>query len=54
MELGIVWLLRAAWVAGILPIIVVFLPFPRLDWFCGILLGICEEREDLEIVFSSK
>ncbi|KAL0534854.1 hypothetical protein IC582_029151 [Cucumis melo] len=48
MELGIVWLLRAAWVAGILPIIVAFLPFSKLNWFRGILLRFAKRGKILQ------
>ncbi|KAE8707121.1 Polyprenol reductase 1 [Hibiscus syriacus] len=36
---GLIWLLRAAWIAGILPVFIASLPTPRLNFFHSILLG---------------
>ncbi|KAL4366955.1 hypothetical protein GQ457_05G012510 [Hibiscus cannabinus] len=36
---ALIWLLRAAWIAGILPVLVASLPSPRLNSFHTLLLG---------------
>ncbi|XP_021668219.2 polyprenol reductase 2 isoform X2 [Hevea brasiliensis] len=38
MEIGLVGLLRAAWIAGILPIVIASLPYSRLGLFHGLVL----------------
>lgn len=48
MELGIDCLLRAAWIAVALPILVAFLPFSSLDWFRGVLLGFARRGKILQ------
>ncbi|KFK40072.1 hypothetical protein AALP_AA3G326600 [Arabis alpina] len=39
MELGIVWLVRAAWIAAILPMVIAFIPISKLTSFHQLLLG---------------
>ncbi|CAN0890455.1 Polyprenol reductase 2 [Linum grandiflorum] len=39
MEFGIVGMLEAAWVASILPMLIASLPFSKLGWFNGLVLG---------------
>ncbi|GMY05614.1 polyprenol reductase 2 [Fagus crenata] len=39
MEVGLVGLLRAAWIAGTLPILIAYVPSSRLSWFRDAILG---------------
>lgn len=38
MEIGLVGMLRAAWMAGIMPIVIASLPYSRLGLFHGVVL----------------
>ncbi|KAM7482672.1 hypothetical protein LguiB_007255 [Lonicera macranthoides] len=48
MELGIVVLLRAAWTAGILPIIIAEIPFPQCNSFKEVLLGFAKRGKIMQ------
>ncbi|XP_022971054.1 polyprenol reductase 2-like [Cucurbita maxima] len=48
MEIGIVWLLRAAWIAGILPILLALLPFSRLSWYRRTILEFAKRGKILQ------
>lgn len=39
MDVPLVQLLRVAWIAGTLPIIIASIPIPMLSWLRGTLLG---------------
>lgn len=39
MELGIVWLVRAAWIGAILPMVIAFIPTSKLSSFHQLVLG---------------
>lgn len=48
MELGIVVLLRAAWTAGILPVIIAEIPFPQCNLFKEVLLGFAKRGKIMQ------
>ncbi|KAF8406516.1 hypothetical protein HHK36_008605 [Tetracentron sinense] len=48
MELGLVELLRAAWIAGTLPILVASIPSSRLNSFHGALLGFAKRGKTMQ------
>ncbi|PKI54772.1 hypothetical protein CRG98_024874 [Punica granatum] len=48
MEVGVVGLLRVAWVAGILPLVIASLPFSSLDRFHGVLSGFASRGKTMQ------
>ncbi|CAK9162046.1 unnamed protein product [Ilex paraguariensis] len=48
MQLGLVSLLRAAWIAGTLPILIALIPSPRLTWFHDFLLGFAKRGKIMQ------
>ncbi|KAI6677635.1 hypothetical protein NL676_038431 [Syzygium grande] len=48
MEFGLVGLLRAAWVAGILPLLVASLPFPRLGLLHDAVMGLAKRGKIMQ------
>ncbi|KAA8536038.1 hypothetical protein F0562_028516 [Nyssa sinensis] len=48
MEIGLVTLLRAAWIAGILPILIVSIPSSRLSSFREVLLGFAKRGKIMQ------
>ena len=48
MEVGLVVLLRTAWIAGTLPILIALVPSSRLSWFRDLLLGFAKRGKLLQ------
>ncbi|KAL5563135.1 hypothetical protein UlMin_032882 [Ulmus minor] len=48
MEVELVWLLRAAWIAGTLPILIASIPFSRLTSFHSLVLGFARRGKILQ------
>lgn len=48
MEVGVVGLLRGAWIAGTLPILIASLPCSSLTWFHGALLGFAKRGKIMQ------
>lgn len=48
MEVGLVGLLRAAWIAGTLPILIASLPYSRLSWFRDALSGFAKRGKTMQ------
>ncbi|XP_015570788.1 polyprenol reductase 2 isoform X2 [Ricinus communis] len=48
MEFGLVGFLRVAWIAGILPIVIASLPFPKLGSFHRVILGFSKRGKIME------
>ncbi|KAI9124728.1 hypothetical protein K1719_004650 [Acacia pycnantha] len=48
MEMSIVLLLRLAWIAGTLPIVIASIPSSKLNWFRGALLGLAKRGKIMQ------
>lgn len=48
MEVGLVGLLRAAWIAGTLPILIASVPSSMLNWFRDALLGFAKRGKTMQ------